>query len=99
MIPSAAERAEYRAKKKAALEFKPGVIYEDCAYHPCLCIEADYENDYMRGISLIDGTIRGCSIFNCGPWVMTVEQALHTKENWATIQADVAKQMAEWNNT
>ncbi len=36
------------------MKIKPGQIYEDCAYHPCLCIEAT-EHD-VWGISLIDGS-------------------------------------------
>ena len=32
----------------------PGDIYEDSAFHPCLCIEAN--KDDIWGISLIDGS-------------------------------------------
>lgn len=37
-----------------AKDIKPGDIYEDSAYHPCICIGVD--NDEVWGISLIDGT-------------------------------------------
>ena len=34
--------------------FKPGDIYEDCAYHPCLCTAVDGYG--ISGISLIGGS-------------------------------------------
>ena len=35
-------------------EISPGDIYEDSAYHPCLCLEVNgYE---VWGISLVDGS-------------------------------------------
>jgi len=42
-----------------------GDIYEDCAYHPVRCTEADAEG--VAGVSLIDGSSpRSCSIKHCG---------------------------------
>jgi len=58
--------------------FRPGDIYEDCAYHPCLCTAVDgYE---ISGISLIDGSQpRGCDIEKCGVVKLTLDQALQWK--------------------
>jgi hypothetical protein len=59
-------------------EFKPGDIYEDCACHPCLCVEAtEYE---VSGISLIDGSQpRSCDIGPCGVRHLTVAEAWNIK--------------------
>ncbi len=35
-------------------DLRPGEIYEDTCYHPCLCIAVD--NGAALGISLIDGS-------------------------------------------
>lgn len=37
----------------AESDIRPGDFYEDCAYHPCLCIRV-FE-DEVSGISLADG--------------------------------------------
>jgi hypothetical protein len=57
-------------------DLKPGDIYEDCAYHPCLCVFVNIEDDDIQGISLVDGTYpRSCSVKNCGVRKLTVEEA------------------------
>ncbi len=59
-------------------DLKPGEYYEDCAYHPCLCVWVD--DDEVLGISLIDGTHpRGCSIFGCGIRKLSLNEALKWK--------------------
>ncbi len=60
---------------------KPGDIYEDCSYHPCVCLIAQtycaprgwrrwlgyaYDAD-LTGISLWDLSIRSCSARHCAP--------------------------------
>lgn len=37
--------------------FVVGGLYEDCAYHPCLCIKVDEAGRDVTGISLIDGSL------------------------------------------
>ncbi|BCA57807.1 hypothetical protein HMP06_0576 [Sphingomonas sp. HMP6] len=60
--------------------FVPGEIYEDCAYHPCLCVSVDQDGDEIWGISLIDGSHpRACSLRHCGVIKLTVDQAWHIK--------------------
>jgi hypothetical protein len=62
-------------------ELRPGDLFEDCRYHPCLCIEggsAD-DRDGVYGISLVDGTPCGCSISHCGLRRLTVEEVVHWK--------------------
>ncbi len=62
-------------------ELLPGELFEDCRYHPCLCIESDSadDRDSVNGISLVDGSPCGCSIFHCGLRKLTVEEAVHWK--------------------
>ena len=57
----------------AEMRIRPGDIYEDCSYHPVLCVE-NYRGDLV-GYSLLDGTYpRSCSMFHCGTPKMTPEQ-------------------------
>lgn len=59
-------------------DLRPGDIYEDCAYHPCLCLFVD--GDEVRGVSLVDGSYpRGCSIGFCGVRKLTLEEAWEWK--------------------
>jgi hypothetical protein len=68
------------SRRKVKLEISPGDIYEDCAYHPVLCVSIDEEGDEISGISLIDGsTPRSCSLGHCGVRKLTVEQAVRWK--------------------
>lgn len=49
-------------------DLKPGDLFEDCRYHPCLCYSAGDESDPegVLGISLVDGSTCNCSILHCG---------------------------------
>ena len=71
-------------KKMAAayrkLKLKPGDIYEDCAYHPVLCLGVDYTKDEIWGVSLVDGTHpRSCGLVHCGVRRLTPKQAWQIK--------------------
>lgn len=61
-----------------------GDIYEDCAYHPVLCTEAD--GDDIAGISLFDySQPRSCSIQHCGVRVLSVDEVvfkLERRDQW-----------------
>jgi hypothetical protein len=60
--------------------FKPGDYYEDCSYHPCLCIEVD-KNDGIKGISLIDGSSpRSCDLNHCGVRKLSLAEVLLWKQ-------------------
>ena len=61
-------------------DLRPGDIYEDCAYHPCVCVAVGVadEPDVVIGISLVDGTYpRTCSIDHCGVRLLTPSEAWH----------------------
>jgi hypothetical protein len=62
-------------------ELLPSDLFEDCRFHPCLCTEANCPEDLdsVCGISLVDGTLCGCSIEHCGLRKLTVDEAVHWK--------------------
>lgn len=63
-------------------QFSPGDIYEDCANHPCLCIEVGETDDEIWGISLIDGSHpRACSLAHCGISKLTPAEAWDRKKS------------------
>lgn len=69
--------------------YVPGDIYEDCAFHPVLCLEVNEEEDFIRGISLIDGTEpRECSLRHCGIRKLTLEEARQIKHQGPADPAD-----------
>jgi hypothetical protein len=58
-------------------DIKPGDFYEDCACHPCLCIQVEEDGNGVNGISLVDGSVgRGCSIRHCGIQKLTHDEAI-----------------------
>lgn len=69
-------------------EFRVGDIYEDCAFHPCLCVEIEDDGPgagfCLVGISLIDGTWpRSCSTRGCGPVPIPLDQVMGIKKGFA----------------
>jgi hypothetical protein len=75
-FPFQAEFDEQMRHAREKLGLAVGDIYEDCAYHPVLCVSVEYENDDISGISLIDGTHpRSCSLRHCGVRKLTVDEA------------------------
>jgi cbb3-type cytochrome oxidase subunit 3 len=57
--------------------------YEDCSYHPCLITLIDYNNDDIKGKSLVDGTEpRSCSLRSCGVVFFTQGEAEERAEYW-----------------
>ena len=72
-------------------QIKPGDIYEDSAFHPCICIGV--ENAEIWGISLVDGSYpRSEEIGLSGVRKLTTEEAWE----WRTagpqdVKADIKK--------
>lgn len=67
--------------RRARARIKPGDIYEDCAYHPVLCLHND--GDAVRGVSLIDGTWpRSCSLDHCGVVKLPVDDVIAARADW-----------------
>jgi hypothetical protein len=72
------DKSMQRAYRRLKIEV--GDIYESCSYHPVLCLGADYKNDQVWGVSLIDGTHpRCCSLVHCGVRKLTPKQAWEIK--------------------
>ena len=73
------------------LKLKPGDIYEDCTYHPVLCLGVDYTKDEIWGVSLVDGTQpRACSLIHCGIRRITPKQAWDIKMRGPLLEAERA---------
>lgn len=73
------------------LGIRVGDIFEDCAFHPVLCLGADYQEDALWGISLIDGTYpRSCSFIHCGVRKLSLEEAWSIKMCGPAAEADAA---------
>jgi len=68
-------------KITSELDIHVGDIYEDCAFHPCLCVKVGDEGDpeCVHGISLVDARTRCCSARQCGVRILTVEEAIQWK--------------------
>ena len=64
---------------KSIHDIKPGDLFEDCAFHPCICIVAGSKDDKdgVEGISLVDGSGRCCSADHCALRLLTLEEAVH----------------------
>jgi len=61
---------------------QPGDLYEDCAYHPCLCIGVDDHGHAIWGVSLVDGSQpRACDVLQCGVRKLSVEEAWRWKRS------------------
>ena len=62
------------------LRLRVGDIYEDCFFHPVLCLGVDYQEDQIWGVSLIDGSQpRTCSLLQCGVRKLALEEAWRIK--------------------
>ncbi len=59
-----------------------GDFYEDCASQPALCVEVDYSNGQITGISLLSGLVDGCSIENCGVRKLEADEAIERAVSW-----------------
>ncbi len=57
-----------------------GDFFENCSFHPCLCIEVDERGINIEGISLVDGHIQNCSAMHCGIRKLTLEEAIDWKK-------------------
>jgi len=59
---------------KKNVQIKPGDIYENCNFQPCICMGVD--GDDVWGISLIDGSYPwSCSIAHCAIRKLTPQEA------------------------
>ena len=57
---------------------QPGDFYEDCRFHPMLCVSAHADDDLV-GISLVNGFMGSCSPTHCGVVPLTFPEAVARK--------------------
>ena len=65
-------------------DIKPGDIYENCHFQPCLCIGVEdvYKDTEVFGISLVDGSYpHCCSIAHCAIRKLTPVEAYNWRIN------------------
>lgn len=65
------------------MDIQPGMIYEDCSFHPVLCTQVNTD-DSVSGISLIDGSFpRTCSLTQCGIVPLTIADVIEIRRDFA----------------
>jgi hypothetical protein len=64
-----------------------GDFYEDCASQPVLCVEVDYSNGQITGISLLSGLVDCCSIESCGVRKLEADEAIERAVSWGDDRA------------
>lgn len=64
-------------------EFRPGDFYEDCRYHPMVCVEVLDDEDELTGIDLLTGALGSCSVAHCGPVKLSPAEAVERRMKWA----------------
>ena len=80
------------------MDLCPGAFYEDCRYHPMVCIGFNKRTDMLMGISLIDGKLGQCSYRYCGVRILTPAEAMRNRIYGLTPRAVEAdkKFRKEW---
>jgi hypothetical protein len=78
-------------------EMRSGDLFEDCRYHRCVCIEGGSADDAdgVYGISLVDGTPCGCSIWHCGRRKLTIKEVVHLKYHGPS-DAEIPREYRWW---
>jgi hypothetical protein len=81
-------------------KIREGDLYEDCAFHPCLCYLAEpivasggwrkwlrrtVDVD-LSGISLLDGSRLSCSARHCAPKRLTLAEVVSMRGLWEQRQ-------------
>jgi len=87
--PFETEFRQAMAKVKAELQLAPGDIYENCFFHPAMCVEVNYDEDSISGVSMIDGSYpRNCSLRFCGVRKLTVAEAWEIRQHGPLDEED-----------
>jgi hypothetical protein len=76
-------------------EIKPGMIYEDCSFHPVLCTEL-HDDESVSGISLIDGSYpRTCSTKSCGIVPLAIGDVIKIRRDFPAYIVRRKRELAE----
>jgi hypothetical protein len=74
-----------------------GDFFEGCSFHPLLCIVADYQDDSLQGISLVNGSWQSCSVSSCGVRKLTPREAITWRlRGPQQIPKELGPPPAEW---
>ena len=57
-------------------QLRVGEFYEDCAFHPCLCVSVEAAGVLIEGVSLVSGSISRCNIRHCGLRKLSPDEAI-----------------------
>jgi hypothetical protein len=71
-------------------DIRPGGLFEDCRFHPCLCYEISDDREHIFGISLVDGSTNHCNIFGCSVRKLTPAQAWRWKSEGQATELTLA---------
>lgn len=71
-------------------DIRPGDLFEDCRYHPCLCYDVSDDGESIFGISLVDGSTWQCSISGCGVRKLTPAEAWRWKSEGPALELTLA---------
>jgi len=82
-------------ERRAFARWRVGITYLDHGYEPCALIEKD-EYGGLTGVSMIDGQlVGGCSIYHCGPEIVSLAEARKVADVITRMQRGRAKQEAQ----
>ena len=71
-------------------DIRPGDLFEDCRFHPCLCYDVSDDEDHIFGISLIDGSTWQCSICGCCLRKLTPAEAWRWKSEGPAMELSLS---------
>lgn len=74
-----------------------GDFYEDCRYHPMVCVSIDRVDGELIGISLIDGKLDRCDYYHCGIAKLTPKQAVYWRLKGPDFSKEKLEEMKEAN--
>lgn len=76
----------------SSLDIAPGDFYEDCRYHPMICLEANWDDDEhtdatLTGVSLITGQVGCCALYGCDAAKLSPQEAITRTAIWPQWEA------------
>lgn len=78
-------------------EIRPGDLFEDCRFHPCLCYDVGDmgSEEAVFGISLVDGSTCHCSVVHCGLRKLTPAEVWRWKSE-GPVDAELGPESRWW---
>jgi hypothetical protein len=82
-------------KDVASVDLFVGDFYEDCRYHPMVCVSIDRIDGELIGISLINGKLDRCDYYHCGIAKLTPKQAVYWRLRGPEFTKEKLEEMKE----